>query len=324
MRSPGVTVHAERLRALAAEVARTLPPSLAVAITGSAARGDASAGSDLDLWVVGGRAQPLGDRCFHGELRVVGGVSVTLLRQSRAQALTPDSLHHFEVEDALVVREVAGTFAAIRRKARRTSVSRRRSVVEATRATLLHELATAKGVRGLPALSALRTASFRVAALWLYLRRGWRVPKLRTLEAHLPREAWATLTRQLGLPAGPGLRGTVQRWAALRRRARGSARSLLPQVPSDVGARVAAQEWADGWWLWRRFLELEVVPSLESRGAATVRAPVLHAWRRAHRPASFDAAVDALVDLVDALGAWRALGGPVGQALRRLQFRDLR
>ena len=84
MTSSTATPESTRLRALALELYPSLTkPGDCVALTGSAARGNATAASNLDLWVIGpGPARAL--------TKVVHGVSVTVRRPSTPmRRLTP-------------------------------------------------------------------------------------------------------------------------------------------------------------------------------------------------------------------------------------------
>lgn len=101
--------------------------ALGVAVTGSAARGTATQGSDLDLWVLD--AGPRRRR-----QRTVDGTPVTLLFDSPRSALEPAWLKLWEVDDLVVVRDDAGHFELIRSAFDRQRASLRGAVLSATRA----------------------------------------------------------------------------------------------------------------------------------------------------------------------------------------------
>lgn len=251
------TPHALRLRALAERIAPHLAPSgrATVAITGSAARGDSGAGSDLDLWVLG----PHSDR----QHLVVARTPVTLLRQRPREALTLDSLCLFEVADILVLSDPRGHFANVQRTARRRAAQVRKEVLAATWDGLRSDLALVDDVSHWQRVLAWRQFAFRVAATSLYLRFGWRVPRLRTLHAHLPAKERRLFDDILGLPVAPtrvraALKSLGRAYAAARKLSR-----KVPDVPArEISQRLQAKEWSEALLLARRELRRELLPPL--------------------------------------------------------------
>jgi hypothetical protein len=130
----------------------------------------------------------------------------------------------------------------------------------------------------------LRQLTFRLAATWLYLATGWRVPKDRALAAHLPPALRRDYEAVLGLPVTPARARAVARAleravvSAQRFLAREGRRQQRPwQAPSppprELAARLAAGEATEALLLARRHLRLEVLPAvLGFLGAADVEA----------------------------------------------------
>jgi hypothetical protein len=247
------------LRAFAAQLVPHLAPrgTPTVAITGSVARGDAGAGSDLDLWVLG----PHSDR----QHITVANTPVTLLRQKPRQALTLETLCLYEVGDALVLTDPRGHFAKVLRAAKTRRHEVRAEVLNATWDGLRSDLLLTDDVSHWQRILALRQASLRLAATWLYLRHGWRVPRLRALRTWLPSRERRRLDSILGLPAAPA---SVRRalatlgpaTAAAIKLARG--RRYIEPPPREISARVHAQEWDEALLLARRHLRRELLPPL--------------------------------------------------------------
>jgi hypothetical protein len=229
-----------------------------VAITGSVARGDAGQGSDLDLWVLG----PHRDR----QHRLFDGVPVTLLRQRPRDALGLDTLCHFEVADALVLSDPRGHFRRVQQSATRRAAEVREAVLESTWEGLRAELLLVDDASHWQRTLALRQFAFRLASTWLYLRHGWRVPRLRTLHAHLPARQRKLLDAILGLPVSAAavraaLKGLAPAYRAAHRLAPAS--RLLPEAPPrELATRCAAKEWAEALLLARRDLRRELLPPL--------------------------------------------------------------
>jgi len=170
----------------------------AVALTGSTARGDATIGSDVDLWVIG--------RASGRQHLRVDGTRVTLLRYTLPQALAVDTLCRFEVDDVQVLADPHGVFQQIRRR-----FDQRRSVIRSlvladTEAALLEELAAAADGAPLQRVLALRQAALRLAKVEVYFVHGWRVPKWRNIVTALPRPLVARLRTLLALAPTPAAR----------------------------------------------------------------------------------------------------------------------
>ena len=295
-----------------------------MALTGSAARGDASRGSDLDLWVLG----------RHSDRRhlVVANTPVTLLRQTPRDALRFDSLCLFEVDDLLVLEDPRGHFQRVRRAFSRQRGRIRRAIVKATWDGIDADLALARGASGAQQLHVLRQVAFKAAALWLFLRTGWRVPRDRTLKAHLPPDVRRRYEVVLGLPATPArARATAQalgeavaaarRFLAVQARAGRPVREL-PEPPSrELAARLRSREWDEALLLARRHLRLLLLPSvlgtLGARDVASLGAwpaldPVARAFALAEQPTprAVRRSLAALPGYVDALGARLRAGTP--------------
>ncbi len=163
-----------------------------MAITGSVARGDASPGSDVDLWVLGNRSGKL-EAQFEG-------ASVTFLCQPVLEAFEFQSLCLFEVEDLKVVRDEHGLFQLLARRYREQRSAVRGAVLDSTAARLEQELGMAQRTDWLQPIG-LRELALRFYKLRLFLSRGWRVPKLRQVRAHTSKQEVRLLDEVLGLPA---------------------------------------------------------------------------------------------------------------------------
>lgn len=260
-------------------LARALVPSLAaedpgvaIAVTGSAARGDASRGSDLDLWCISPRHQA--HHRVHGTFR---GADVTLLCDGPASARATRTLLRCELADLLVLRDPRGDFAAVRALANKRRAATWRALCRNTSQDLLGELGEAARGPTWNRLSALREAALRLAAAWVYRRHGWRTPRWRTLRRVLTPKAVRGLEEVLALPGPAGAR-------------RALARVARRDLPVEVGARVRAGEWAEAVLLARRTLDRDVLthtapgPRWLGVSAATRRAiAALHGVRSSDR-----------------------------------------
>ncbi|MEW5741906.1 MAG: nucleotidyltransferase domain-containing protein [Myxococcota bacterium] len=304
--------------------------ALGVALTGSAARGTSTAGSDLDLWVLG---PPESRRHLRAE-----GVNVTLLTHTPREALSLDTLSFWEVDDLQVLADPHGHFRRIQLKFDAFRDRLRRDVLVATREDLEREFRLAGEGTSWTRLLFLRQAGLRLAQVWLYLRTGWRVPRYRVLLSHLPAPSRKRLERLLLLPharqarqaldALPLVAARTRRW--LTRRGV-DVRGL--QVPRELAARRAAGEVDEAVLLARRFLVEVLVPTVLSVGgvydvAALGLAPrglreVLFGLQSFSRLApGDDAAVQAAAreirTLVEDLSVGPSLGAPLRRALARL------
>lgn len=174
----------ERARVVARAVADEVAARdgvLAVALTGSLARGDEGAGSDVDLWVV---ARDDGREDF-----VRDGVDVTLLVTSEAYARSLECALRFEVEDAQALADPQGVLAEVKERATagrdEVALAMRRRSGEAF-AFLSETLIDAPAPL---AVATLREMARRAAAFFLWHARGLRVPKWRHFEHRLfPRD----------------------------------------------------------------------------------------------------------------------------------------
>lgn len=249
----------------------------AVALTGSAARGNATADSDLDLWIIGARSGRFSKR--------FEGVNVTLLCQRPAEAVTFDNLCFYEVDDLLILRDDAGLFRGLRQVWRSHRRGIRAEIVRSTRAQLQWELQRAEVGSARHRAIFLRFAAWRGACLRVFLSRGWRVPRLHALRAELSAPLRKQLDAALGLPGPAGCRRAVK----LMPRALTEVRALagddgyaLPESIADKLAR-APEEAA---FVARKELVFELLPRVfgvygigDVRGAELLEgvAPSLHA-----------------------------------------------
>lgn len=269
---PAPTARSVRLRRLALHLLPRLvrDGALGVAITGSVARGTASAGSDLDLWVLG---PPEGRR--H---RRVAGENVTVLTNTPREALDLDRLSYWEVDDLDVLADPHGHFAKVRATFAQHRAALRDDVLAATRVDLLRELALASDGSAWKRLLFLRQAGLRLAMVWLYLRTGWRVPRYRLLAARLPPAARRELEQLLELPSGAAARRALAELVPVAVRARRWLRARGVDVealhpPREVEARRRAGEVDEAVVMARRFLTEALVPAvLEGGGGMDVTA----------------------------------------------------
>lgn len=256
-----MTSHSRALLALAERLTPGLlrRGAFSVAVTGSAARGTATRGSDLDLWVLD--AGPRRRR-----QRRVDGVNVTLLFDSPQTALEPAWLKLWEVEDLVVLRDDARHFEVIRAASTRQRPQLRRAVLNATRVDVLQWLRLARRGSSWQRVVALREAGFILAGVWLYLRRGWRVPRLELLRASLPARARVTFDALQGFPPAlqlrasmPGVLRELQATATFLRAAGDEGwRETAP--PKELRARLRAGAWTEAAHLARRHLLRVVFP----------------------------------------------------------------
>lgn len=278
------------------------PDVLAVALTGSLARGDPDRGSDVDLWVIGAR-----DDREHFRRR---GVPVTLLWQRPHTALSAETRLLYEVADAWVLFDPRGILARVRAEAwARRSQTRRRIRAGTTgfiRLLVREALRVAPTAPGL-AVAHLREAGRRVAALHVYDTRGWRVPKWRHFQRGLPPRALRALAALQALPRGDRalasvLATLVETWPAAGPST--AARTWPPPVPhpADFRRMLRVGRTEDALMVLRASLSALPV------GAAHV--PAWRLWRAAQgfpspavAPARVRAAARGLLTLVGALGA---------------------
>lgn len=236
----------------------------AVALTGSAARGNARADADLDLWVLGQRS---------GRSTLVReGVSVTLLCQRPAEAMTLDNLCFYEVDDLVVLRDPRGLFARLKRRWQRHRRVLRQRILATTDDQLSWELERASRGSALHRATFLRLAGWRLACLYVFLERGWRVPRLHLLDEVLPRRAVRRLHRVLGLPSAARCRAAVrlvpQAVKELQRICERDGAPAALDVPDSIAAKSSANPREAG-FLARRSLVLEWLPPVFHRFGVT-------------------------------------------------------
>lgn len=188
-------MQTKELRHIAIDVGRRIAlrnEVVGVAVTGSVARGDCVAGSDVDLWVIGRRG---GRETFEHH-----GTSVTLLWQPQRTLKDLDTLMRFEIEDAWILYDPK----TLLRKVRMFYLEHRDKVREFMlhgTAQVIHELILrALDSDNHTAIAALREAARRSAAMHIYLKLGWRAPHWRHFENHLSGKALYGLSQILSLP----------------------------------------------------------------------------------------------------------------------------
>ena len=164
---------------------------VAVAVTGSLARGDFSAGSDVDLWVIGSKDTR--------EERQVEGVAVSLLWSTPHRARSDDALLRFEVADLVLLVDPLGFFRGLQDLAVARQQPLEEFLVQASAAAAQWLLGSVGRTAGLD-VAALRELAHRGAALGTLLDRGWRVPRLRQFQRVMSPGAFRRLQRILGLP----------------------------------------------------------------------------------------------------------------------------
>ena len=204
---------------------------------------------------------------------------VTLLMQTPAEARSFDSLCLFEVADLIVLADEEGTFASVQRAFTRRRSEVRAAVVEATHGDLQFELAQAQLGSTWSRVMFLRAAGFRLCALWLLKRTGWRVPRLRTFREHLPACAWKALEKLLAVPrlsdgfvrSLPAAIARVNRWLAAAHRSGATTKRAFVGFPREITQKWRSGEEADAVWLLRKQLAQEWLPPLlAARGADDV------------------------------------------------------
>lgn len=187
------SVDSLRLRALALEL---LPEVTkrgdCVAITGSAARGNATAESNLDLWILGTRSQRL--------TKKFNGASVTLHCQTPDEARAFDNLCLFEVDDLLLLDDRAGAFEQLRVVWRKQRRRVRAEVIRSAQKQIQHDLIRGATGSDWHRSTFLRLAAWRLLCLRVYIDHGWRVPRLHALRASLPKVLSKRLDDVLALP----------------------------------------------------------------------------------------------------------------------------
>ncbi|MFO0725620.1 MAG: hypothetical protein U1E65_17685 [Myxococcota bacterium] len=177
----------------------------AIAATGSLGRGDAEAGADIDLWVVGPLDQVLQDE--------IDGTPVTVMFERPERVADFNHLCFIEVDDIWILHDPDRTLAAIQRRYRRLRPRIRQEIVDATVVEIFGLLRQSR--RGAPALALhnLREAALCIASLEVFLASGKRTPKLRHFRQTLAPQRARLLQRILGLD---GLNPALLRAAAQR------------------------------------------------------------------------------------------------------------
>lgn len=217
-----------------------------MAITGSAARGDAVDGSDLDLWCVSPRYR--GHQRRHGRF---DRIDVTLLCDGPRSSVSAWSLARCEAGGLICLHDPQGLFDRVqerfvKQKARRIELLHRN--------TSQRILADLDSARKSQRLEPLQEVGIQLASAWIYLHHGWHSPHWRTFRAVLPDEAFDALKSILRLPTATAAKN------ALLRVQRALARTRSPVLPRRVRTRMRAGDWSEAVLLARRHLEREVLP----------------------------------------------------------------
>jgi hypothetical protein len=244
----------------------------ALAITGSVARGDASAASDVDLWVIGDRDAR--EQLDHPK------ADVTLLWQTPRRARAHDTLLRFEVDDAVVLHDPDGHLRAVRDAFTAQREAIRHEMLNDTALVIRDLIMNAQRQPAQRAIALLREAARRVAALRIYADHGWRVPRWRTFEAQLPRASLRRLRSLQGF-------GDDASWRALLRYLQAHDDELAPlrgrraHYPPALPARERVV------WLSRRGARnsalLLLRSALEDVSLGKMNAPAaVELWRRLH------------------------------------------
>jgi hypothetical protein len=189
-----LTPEAEQLRALARQYAAGLLERgfEAVAATGSVARGDAIAGSDIDLWAIA----PEGNQVFHDS---IGGRSVTVFAQALEHAIALPNLSLFDVDGLWVIGGDARLFQKIRSTFERHRKRIFAGIFDATVREVFTCLQLSRTGGSLARLVYLREAALRAAGLDVGRREGLRVPRYRHFSASYRGKTLADLRVALGV-----------------------------------------------------------------------------------------------------------------------------
>lgn len=172
--------------------------ALGVAVTGSLARGDDAAGSDVDLWVLGKTNERVNV--------MVRGVQVTWLRETIHRVFDLRHLSRVEVKSIKVLFDPLGIFKrvqAFHRKHERALVKETLFALRAEAEAL--NAASERGPKVTRLLLAREALQFSVLAT-LYEKHGLRTPKFRHVRRLLGRPFARRYARALGLAEAP-------RWA---------------------------------------------------------------------------------------------------------------
>lgn len=265
-----------------------------MALTGSVARGNARADSDLDLWILGARSGRL--------VRRIDGVSVTLLCQTPAQAERFQNLCLYEVDDLLVLEDGSGAFAHLREVWKRHRRRIRAEIIRSTQAQVRWELERAEQGSPLHRAAFLRFACWRLVCLRVYVDRGWRVPRLHLLREQLPAALRRHLDAALALPGPAACRRAVKLMPAALKEVRAIAGNDGYALPESIAekAKLAPEEAA---LVARKELLFELLPRVfQEYGITDVRgvellgsvAPKLRAAFLALEPRADEATVKRL------------------------------
>lgn len=192
------SVESLRLRALALELLpRIAKPGSSVAITGSVARGTATKGSGLDVWVLGmGRSEVLR----------VGVTTIFVRRQTLAEARTFENLLSAEVDSLLLLDDRTGQFEQVRRA---WNKHRRRARAEGVRRLQKEANTSAQGSEAQRVLS-LRRACWALVQLRVLIDHGWRPTHPGAAVSVVSKETMKRLDEVLAIPAEKNVRAALK------------------------------------------------------------------------------------------------------------------
>jgi predicted nucleotidyltransferase len=252
-----VSADSARLRAVAARYAQTLDATTAVAVTGSAGRGDAEPSSDLDLWVISDDESVTHD--------VFEGVPISVMRESEARVLEVEHLAGLEVDITHVVQDPAGVFARVLALYEQHAAAIRNNNIAGARERLSGLLEDS--LEGTPQgrLWALRAAAHLAAALHIYEGTGRMMPKLRHLRTWLPPDAYRMLRDVHGIDeVAPRIDELVRASETIAERmnvqlARLTSDPLPIATPHNALLKLAHGDIDDGVLLLRSFFETNFV-----------------------------------------------------------------
>jgi predicted nucleotidyltransferase len=252
-----VSDDSARLRAVALSYAQALGADASVAVTGSVGRGDAEAGSDLDLWVISDDEGVTHD--------VFEGVPISVMRESKARVLDLEHLSGLEVDITHVVHDPAGIFAGVLALYAEHAAAIRAANLAGARERLRALLADSHEGTPQGRLWTLRAAAHLAAALRIYEDTGCMMPKMRHLHAHLPAAAHRMLRDIHGIDeVAPRAGELVQASSTIAERMNAQLAQLTHEAlpvatPHNALLKLAHDDIEDGVLVLRSFFETNFV-----------------------------------------------------------------